>query len=187
MQDEGIVQPVSKEMDALSRRLHQCLSDLAGSERRLLSRNDMRYRIVRSLPPVDAAYLGGLIDGEGTVTLSRRHANERRQLVVRIANTDRALLEYALRVMGAGKITSKRIASERHTPSFCFTVTNRQALEMLRQIEPFLRTYKKQRTTLALTHYVRVTPRNGKYSPALNVERLNFERRFMNLTGKVQS
>lgn len=40
------------------------------------------YREVASLSPVDAAYIAGLIDGEGTITLSRRHAVDRRQLVV---------------------------------------------------------------------------------------------------------
>jgi len=49
----------------------------------------MPYRTVKSLAPVDAAYMAGLIDGEGTVTLSRRHRNDQRQLVVSIANTER--------------------------------------------------------------------------------------------------
>jgi hypothetical protein len=40
-----------------------------------------RYREVAPLSQVDAAYIAGLIDGEGTITLSRRHANDRRQLV----------------------------------------------------------------------------------------------------------
>jgi hypothetical protein len=32
----------------------------------------------------EAAYLAGLIDGEGTIALSRRHASEHRQLVLSI-------------------------------------------------------------------------------------------------------
>jgi hypothetical protein len=70
----------------------------------------MRYKVVSSLSREDAAYIAGLIDGEGTVTLSRRHANEQRHLVVSIANTDRALLEFVLATVGAGKVTAKRIA-----------------------------------------------------------------------------
>lgn len=38
-----------------------------------------------------AAYIAGLIDGEGTLTLSRRHRNENRHLVVSVSNTDRPL------------------------------------------------------------------------------------------------
>ena len=52
------------------------------------------YKEVKSLDQTDAAYIAGLIDGEGTVTLSRRHRNENRQLVVSISNTDRPLLEF---------------------------------------------------------------------------------------------
>ena len=36
---------------------------------------------MRQLSTEDAAYLGGLIDGEGTISLTRRHAGERRQVV----------------------------------------------------------------------------------------------------------
>jgi hypothetical protein len=36
------------------------------------------YREVRVLSVAEAAYLGGLIDGEGTVTLSRKHAGDMR-------------------------------------------------------------------------------------------------------------
>ena len=56
----------------------------------------------------DAAYIAGLIDGEGTVILTRRHRSENRQLVVSISNTDRPLLEYVLDTVAAGKITGNR-------------------------------------------------------------------------------
>jgi hypothetical protein len=46
------------------------------------------YREVRLLSIAEAAYLAGLIDGEGTVTLSRKHAGDMRQLVVSISNTE---------------------------------------------------------------------------------------------------
>jgi hypothetical protein len=32
------------------------------------------------LSKTDAAYIAGLIDGEGTVTLTRKHRNENRQI-----------------------------------------------------------------------------------------------------------
>lgn len=53
------------------------------------------YREVRSLSGPEAAYLAGLIDGEGTVTLSRKHASDMRQLVVSISNTELPILEFA--------------------------------------------------------------------------------------------
>ncbi len=54
------------------------------------------------------AYIAGLIDGEGTVTLTQEHRNERRRLVVSISSTERPLLEFVQRNVEAGQITNKR-------------------------------------------------------------------------------
>lgn len=69
------------------------------------------------LPETDAAYIAGLIDGEGTVTLTRKHKNENRQLAVTISNTDRTLLEYVQQTLGVGKITAKRTSQLPASPS----------------------------------------------------------------------
>ncbi len=74
------------------------------------------YKEVNLLDQTDAAYIAGLIDGEGTVTLSRRHRNKNRQLVVSISNTDRPLLEYVLNAVGAGKITNIKEPANLTTP-----------------------------------------------------------------------
>lgn len=129
----------------------------------------------------DAAYIAGLIDGEGTVGLYRRHARDQRQLVVSIANTEREILDYVLQAVGAGKITAKCVAKAHHRPSFTFSIANRQALDLLRQIAPFLRSYKARRADLAIANYVRLTPRNGKYTPELAAMRREFETMFLNL------
>ena len=90
------------------------------------------YREVRQLSATEAAYLAGLIDGEGTVTLSRKHAGDMRQLVVSISNTELGILEFALVCVGAGKLTRKRTSKAHHTPSYSYAVGNRQALALLR-------------------------------------------------------
>jgi hypothetical protein len=135
----------------------------------------------------DAAYIAGLIDGEGTITLTRIHSNENRRLVVSIANTERQLLDFVLDRTGAGKITRKRTTSERHTPSFCYYLTSRQALSLLEQVGPFLRSYKLNRARLALDLYLTVTPRNGKYSAECLATRRKFEIEFLSLTAGSQS
>ncbi|MBU1192750.1 MAG: hypothetical protein KKE76_13670 [Gammaproteobacteria bacterium] len=83
----------------------------------------------------DAAYLAGLIDGEGTI--------------------------------------------ERHTPSFTYAIYNRQALNLLEQIHPYLRTYKSKRANIILEHYLALTPRNGKYSEEQRRMRGAFEQRVL--------
>jgi hypothetical protein len=138
-----------------------------------------RYRTVRQLSPTDAAYIAGLVDGEGTVTLTRKHRGENRQLAVSISNTEKPLLEHVLKITGAGKITGKRTQQHHHSPSFTYAVYNRQALKLLKQIAPFLKTYKARRSKLILREYLVLTPRNGKYSPALRLNRLDFETRLL--------
>jgi hypothetical protein len=139
------------------------------------------YRAVRQLDAADAAYIAGLVDGEGTVTLTTMHHGENRRLVVSISNTERGLLEFVQAVLGAGQITGKRTYNVKHTPSFAFRVTSRQAVELLRQLAPYLRSYKAARAALALEHYVALTPRNGKYRDEVRQARRQFEASFLSL------
>jgi hypothetical protein len=133
------------------------------------------YREVRLLSVAEAAYLAGLIDGEGTVTLSRKHAGDMRQLVVSISNTELPILEFALLSIGAGKLTKKGTSKVHHTPSYAYALWNRQALALLAQVEPYMRSYKRERARLVLKDYVRLTPRNGRYTDAMQAERRIFE------------
>ena len=133
------------------------------------------------LQPEIAAYIAGLIDGEGTITLSRLHAGENRRLVVSIANTERQILQFVLDQVRAGKITNKRVTSLRHAPSFCYAITSAQALDLLQQVLPWLLSYKRQRAELALRLYAVLTPRNGKYSQDLLERRREFEQEFLDL------
>lgn len=139
------------------------------------------YRCVRKLTSDEAAYLAGLIDGEGTIALTRHHPREERQLSITISNTERPLLEYVRMIVGAGHVTNKRVYQPEHTPGVTYTLNNRQALNLLEQIAPYLRTYKAERASLILRDYVRLTPRNGRYSPEQKEERTKFIEVFLNL------
>jgi len=136
---------------------------------------------VKSLNQSDAAYIAGLIDGEGTITLTRKHQNENRQLAISISNTEKDLLDFVLATIGAGKITKKRTTHSHHTPSYTYSIYNRQALSLLNQIHLYLRTYKRDRATLILRDYLALTPRNGKYSEQLQIARERFETNLLNI------
>ena len=139
------------------------------------------YKTTKQLTPLIAAYIAGLIDGEGTITLCRKHKNENRQLAVSISSTEKYLLEYVLEVVGTGKITTKKTVKTHHSPSFTYAIYNRQALNLLTQISPYLRTYKKHRSQLILKDYLRLTPRNGKYSEELRSAKHDFEIQLLNI------
>ena len=132
------------------------------------------YKQVKTLSAVEASYIAGLIDGEGTITLSRKHRNENRQLVISISNTEANLLNYVQNSVGAGRITNKRTYSNNHTPGKTYQISNRQALDFLKQIAPYLKSYKADRAALILDHYIQLTPRNGRYSSLQLKEREAF-------------
>jgi hypothetical protein len=142
---------------------------------------------IRRMSSEDAAYLAGLIDGEVTISLSRRHSNERRQLVVSVSSTEICILDWVYAAVGAGKITRKRVVSPLHAPGLTYAVSNRQALALLEKVSPYLRSYKKKRADLELDQYLPLTPRNGKYSKRLLIERAVFEQTFAKITARVQA
>jgi len=148
-QDEGIVQPVPKGADRLSRRLHHFSGHLAVavffSAARCVDCGMAHAIKVNDLAAELAAYLAGLIDGEGTVTLTRLHRGENRRLVVSVSNNDFSLLNFVRAAIGAGRIATKRTYSARHAPSFTYQISSRQALDLLRQVTPYLGTYRAKR------------------------------------------
>jgi hypothetical protein len=137
---------------------------------------------IRRLTHSEAAYIAGIIDGEGTVTLTRAHRGENRRPVVSISSTELPLLQYVRDVIGAGRITRKARARAHHSPSFAYCVSSRQALSLLSQVSRFLRTYKSKRARLILEEYLRVTPRNGRYTTQQRAEKEAFEERFFSLS-----
>ncbi|MDR4494059.1 MAG: LAGLIDADG family homing endonuclease [Nitrospirales bacterium] len=54
----------------------------------------MTYLTVKTRSPLDAGYLAGIIDGEGTITLTQRNQNKQRGLVVTVSSTEMSILKY---------------------------------------------------------------------------------------------
>jgi hypothetical protein len=54
-----------------------------------------RYRTVKQLSHVDAGYIAGLSNGQGTVALSRKHRSDN-QLSISISSTEPVMLESVL-------------------------------------------------------------------------------------------
>lgn len=137
---------------------------------------------LREMSEAEAAYVAGIIDGEGTITLTRRHRTAGRTPVVSISSTELPLLQYIRLIIGGGRITSKVAARECHSPSYAFVISSRQALALLAQVSKYLRTYKQQRCRLLLDEYLALTPRNGRYTSAQRRAKEHFEARFFMLS-----
>lgn len=124
------------------------------------------------------AYAAGLIDGEGTISLSRLHRNTERAPVVSFASTSFELISFFRQTYG-GSVVTKKVYSNRHTQSWECRLANNAALEFLRLVYPHMRhAIKRRRAKLLLEEYKLVTPRNGKYTTTLRRKKREFERRF---------
>lgn len=132
----------------------------------------------------ECAYLAGIIDGEGTVTLTVKQKGGSRHLAVTVSGTESTLMNYLPKVIGAGRITNKKTYKLNHAPAYTYSIYSRQAISLLGQILPYLRTYKAKRAKLALKEYILVTPRNGKYSPEQKISKDKFVEKFLAITPK---
>jgi hypothetical protein len=125
------------------------------------------------------AYAAGLIDGEGTITLSRNNrSDEYRAPVVSMTSTTRELVDVLQHRYG-GSVRRHRTYKPQHADSYIWSVRHDRALEMVACIAPYLRVPTKiHRARLLLDVYKAVTPRNGKYSDDARKVKLAFEYSF---------
>jgi len=141
------------------------------------------YGEVKKLSPPEAAYVAALIDGEGTITLTRHNKSEYRRLEIGISGTELKLIKWVKNLLGVGQIKLKRARNKKWALCYTYRICNRQAFNLLIQTLPYLQTYKRERTKLILKNYVRLTPRNGKYSPELLSQREKFIEAFFAIPG----
>jgi hypothetical protein len=131
----------------------------------------------------ESAYIAGIIDGEGSISLTRIHATEHRRPCISIASTDKELLVYIQSLTGGIITNKKNYKPNLHKDSYTLTIKKKESvLSILKQISPYLRVDKKRkRSQWILMNYDRVTSRNGKYSPELLERKLAFEESFFSI------
>lgn len=136
------------------------------------------YKKVRRLNPEIVAYIAGIIDGEGTIALSRKKKTTHRLLEITISSTEYKLLKWVLDTIGVGTIIKKRSYKRNHAISWVYYIRSQQAFNLLQQVLPYLQTYKRKRAKLVLANYNKLTPRNGKYSKKILTQRKKFIKSF---------
>lgn len=132
---------------------------------------------------LDLAYLAGLIDGEGTITLDRT-ANPRafRAPMLSISSTDRELVDAAVQILGVGavQVKSRSRAPDHHKTGYEYRVKRNAALYALGLVRPYIRHPEKlRRANLLLAEYAQLTRRNGRYTPEERAARLDLEHRVL--------
>jgi hypothetical protein len=131
----------------------------------------------------EASYVAGIVDGEGSINLSRMHGKEFRRPCISIASTDKELLIYLQSLTGGLINNKKNYNPDKHKDSYTLTIKKKEdVFKTLKYITPFLRVDKKiKRALWILEHYDLVTPRNGKYSQKLLIEKNAFEKFFFEI------
>lgn len=100
------------------------------------------------LTAIEAAYLAGLIDGEGSISVNRTKTSSSAKACKRgfayrsslvVAMTDLSILEWAQNITGVGKICVKKRQSPKHKPAWTWAVWSNEAVSLLIQLLPYLR------------------------------------------------
>jgi len=131
----------------------------------------------------ESAYLAGILDGEGSITLTRMHKNENRRPCISISSNDIEMLDYIRSIAGGNIYPKKNYNPKKHQDSFTLYFKKKsEVFNILRKTRYFLRVEKKRkRANWILDYYNSVTPRNGKYSKELSNKKLLFEEEFFRL------
>lgn len=112
----------------------------------------------------ELSYIAGLFDGEGSITLVRHRSNRTHSPQVSIASTDYEVVLWCQKRFG-GSIVTKQPRKSNHSVSYDWRLTDRQSLEFLKLIRPYLIIERKiRRIDLLLDDYIACTPRNGRYT-----------------------
>lgn len=137
----------------------------------------------QTMTEAEKAYIAGVIDGEGSIMLSRFHKNQYPSPCISISSTDMELLEWILRVTQMGRIINKKnYNKDKHLDSFTYRVIYNDALILLTQVEPFLVINKKRlRAKHILEGYKLVTLRNGRYNEEQKKAKEKFYEDFIKL------
>lgn len=101
------------------------------------------------MTPTESAYLAGLTDGEGN--LSIRYRRQRFEMRVSITNTDRRLLEWVRDTVGAGYINVSMRGNDRCKTAYRWVLAGLNAAEYLRSIRPYAIS-KRDQIDICLTY-----------------------------------
>jgi hypothetical protein len=106
------------------------------------------------------AYIAGIIDGEGTISIHRRQ--NKRVPVLSVTNTDYKIINYLYEVMGTGTISIRKPRKDNHKTGYCIKWIYDNAINLVKEVYPYL-IIKKDQADYIL-QWKDVVKRNGKYN-----------------------
>jgi hypothetical protein len=122
-----------------------------------------RYNFDKTISDIDAAYLAGFIDADGTISLSKGRVRKDGSRgmpmpLLLIVNTDWRIIEHAKAVTGVGcsyftKATKLREDQDRKNwnPVHRYQATGIAAIEIVERLLPYIRLKKEQAEVMIMT------------------------------------
>lgn len=144
----------------------------------------MTYKKLKPMSEVELAYLAGLIDGEGTITLCKPRASSKYKVPqISMASTSYELIKIVADMTGIGHVSQKKKYQDHHSQSYTWQCTNsKQVIALLRALLPYLReSLKWKRAKKLVSEWSSVTQRNGKYAEEQEALKLRLESEFFSL------
>jgi hypothetical protein len=131
------------------------------------------------MKPTEAAWLAGMIDADGCVTLNKQTGPWRKPLMV-VDSTDPEILLECQRLAG-GSIVKKKQYQEHHRPAQSWRLYGAsQIMDVLREILPYMKCPSKVlRATMLVEHWTALTPKNGYYTEELLKQKRQLQADFM--------
>ena len=126
-------------------------------------------------------YLAGLLDGEGTVGISK-NSSKYRTPYISVTSTTYEIVKWLEDNFG-GHIAKQKVYQDHHKQSWCWKLVNRQQVDdlLINTLPYMLEPDKIRRGHMILDEYSKVTNRNGKYTPEQLAAKIDFENRFLQL------
>lgn len=98
----------------------------------------VREHHVNEMTVAQAAYLAGLVDGEGSIIAVKRTNGGRHTWRLQVANTQTVLLDWCIEATGVGSIVTTRRKSDKHQDGHWWQCYSWNAYDVLRQIAPYM-------------------------------------------------
>lgn len=100
---------------------------------------------VNRLSLLDAAYLAGFVDGEGTLTVIKD--KNKKRVCLRISNTNEEIINWIKDIVGNGHIVKRTWQNKKWKDSFEYSLDGvNRVKELVSQLFPFIRVKKIQAT-----------------------------------------
>ena len=120
-------------------------------------------------------YISGFFDADGYITMVRPNKNKNKTLVVGFTNVEfdlitdiKTFIDNELGIKGV--VSKKKSRKETHSDSYDLKYTYNSALKVIEKIDT-IHPKKRHRKSIVTEQYIKLTPRNGKYTEDMKEKR----------------